>query len=278
MLVKCLFLALLTQCLAVQEQGCTDDQIKNKSLTIQLQVSQSPDFDSSGYIAAVKLALCYINSNLNVLHDYHIKLNYSDIVDPMVSRCGVCLLYYYAWILPWTVGLLVNNHTQVQFMFPVLFCNRACHVMVGIIACCRVFSGRTGIYSEVQHAQVARDMTTLATKVRMQVWGLVFGVCWVFGVSVSLSSAERGGLAVQRRKNTSGVQSSSISPRVQINSSGPQFQSYPSDPGLRSVSSVSKSLHVMAAVFGKVGEFDAAKEEWPQYVERLGHFFQANGG
>ena len=86
MLVKCLFLALLTQCLTLQEQGCTEEQIKNKSLTIQLQVSQSPDFDSSGYIAAVKLALCYINSDLSVLPDYHINVNYSDIVDPKVSR------------------------------------------------------------------------------------------------------------------------------------------------------------------------------------------------
>ena len=32
----------------------------------------------------------------------------------------------------------------------------------------------------------------------------------------------------------------------------------------------------MAVVFSKVGEFDAAKEEWPQYVERLEHFFEAN--
>ena len=31
---------------------------------------------------------------------------------------------------------------------------------------------------------------------------------------------------------------------------------------------------MMAAVFGKVGEFDDAKEEWPQYVERSGHFFR----
>ena len=85
--------------------------------------------------------------------------------------------------------------------------------MVGINACCRVFSGRTDIYSEVQYAQVARDTTTLATKVRMRVWGLVFVVCWVFGVSVSLGSAERGGLAVQCSKNTSGVQSGSSGPR-----------------------------------------------------------------
>ena len=32
----------------------------------------------------------------------------------------------------------------------------------------------------------------------------------------------------------------------------------------------------MATVFGKVDEFDGAKEEWTQYVERLDHFFAAN--
>ena len=29
-------------------------------------------------------------------------------------------------------------------------------------------------------------------------------------------------------------------------------------------------------MLGKVDEFDSTKEEWPQYVERLGHFFDAN--
>ena len=86
MLVKCLLLALLTQCLALQEQDCTEVDSKNKSLTIQLQVSQSPDFDFSGYIAAVDLALSYINRNSCVLPEYHINVNYSDIVDPNVSR------------------------------------------------------------------------------------------------------------------------------------------------------------------------------------------------
>lgn len=33
----------------------------------------------------------------------------------------------------------------------------------------------------------------------------------------------------------------------------------------------------MAATLGKVDEFDSTKEEWPQYVERLGFFFDANG-
>ena len=31
-----------------------------------------------------------------------------------------------------------------------------------------------------------------------------------------------------------------------------------------------------AATLGKIDEFDSSKEEWPQYVERLGHFFTAN--
>ena len=34
--------------------------------------------------------------------------------------------------------------------------------------------------------------------------------------------------------------------------------------------------HAMAAAFGKVDKFDGSKEEWPQYVERLDFFFQAN--
>lgn len=32
----------------------------------------------------------------------------------------------------------------------------------------------------------------------------------------------------------------------------------------------------MAAILGKVEEFDSKKEEWSQYVERLDHFFAAN--
>ena len=33
----------------------------------------------------------------------------------------------------------------------------------------------------------------------------------------------------------------------------------------------------MTAVYGRIGEFDSTKEEWPQYVERLNHLFEANG-
>ena len=33
----------------------------------------------------------------------------------------------------------------------------------------------------------------------------------------------------------------------------------------------------MAALFGSMNEFDPEKEEWTQYVERLDHFFVANG-
>ena len=83
MWVKCLFLALLTQCLALQ-QNCTQVGRKAKNLTIQLQVSQSSDNDYSGYIPAVELALSFINNNSCVLPDYHIS--FTDIIDPQVSR------------------------------------------------------------------------------------------------------------------------------------------------------------------------------------------------
>ena len=33
----------------------------------------------------------------------------------------------------------------------------------------------------------------------------------------------------------------------------------------------------MAVTFGRIEEFDGAKEDWSQYKERLGHFFAANG-
>ena len=49
----------------------------------------------------------------------------------------------------------MNNLTHAQLMFPVVFVIEFCLVVVGIIACCGVFSGRR----EVQHAQVARDTT-----------------------------------------------------------------------------------------------------------------------
>ena len=32
----------------------------------------------------------------------------------------------------------------------------------------------------------------------------------------------------------------------------------------------------MAALFGKVDEFEESKEDWPQYLERLNHYFLAN--
>ena len=83
MWLKCLFLALLTQCLALQHHDCTQVGRKTKNLTIQLQVSQSSGDDFSGYIPAVELALDFINNNSCVLPDYHIS--FTDIVDPQVS-------------------------------------------------------------------------------------------------------------------------------------------------------------------------------------------------
>ena len=37
------------------------------------------------------------------------------------------------------------------------------------------------------------------------------------------------------------------------------------------------SVRAMATVFGKIEEFDSSQEDWPQYMERLGYFFDANG-
>ena len=82
MLVKCLFLALLTQCLALE--NCTWEGRKTKNLTIQLQVSQSSEFDFSGYIPAVELALRLINRNSCVLPDYHVS--FTDIIGTQVSK------------------------------------------------------------------------------------------------------------------------------------------------------------------------------------------------
>ena len=33
----------------------------------------------------------------------------------------------------------------------------------------------------------------------------------------------------------------------------------------------------MATVFGKIEEFDSSHKDWPEYMERLGYFFDANG-
>ena len=41
-----------------------------------------------------------------------------------------------------------------------------------------------------------------------------------------------------------------------------------------------KLLHLamrMAALIGKIGEFQQGQEEWTQYCERLEHYFAANG-
>ena len=33
----------------------------------------------------------------------------------------------------------------------------------------------------------------------------------------------------------------------------------------------------MSNLLGRIDEYDGTKEEWPQYVERIDHFFTANG-
>ncbi len=104
MWLKCLFLALLTQCLAL-EQDCTQEGSKTKNLTIQLQVSQSSEFDFSGYIPAVEVALHFINTNSCVLPDYHIS--FTDVVDPQVSRNHFYILAVY-------LTLCIGNHSYTE--------------------------------------------------------------------------------------------------------------------------------------------------------------------
>ena len=101
----------------------------------------------------------------------------------------------------------------------------------------------------------------------MRDWLLGIVCCWVLVVSVSPAPAERKGPRAQR-SSVLGVQREPSVLRVQREPSVLRVQRDPSGPRL---------LRGMAAVFGKVGEFDEAKEDWPQYVERLGHFFEANG-
>ena len=33
----------------------------------------------------------------------------------------------------------------------------------------------------------------------------------------------------------------------------------------------------MSSTLGRIDEFDGNKDDWPQYVKRLGYFFDANG-
>ena len=126
MWLKCLFLALLTQCLALQHQDCTQVSRKTKNLTIQLQVSQSSGDDFSGYIPAVELALRFINTNSCVLPDYHIS--FTDIVDPQVSSqqfhtitefSTVLFIQLYTRI---TVHLLYLYTTYILYMCLVTVC------------------------------------------------------------------------------------------------------------------------------------------------------------
>ena len=54
-----------------------------KPLYFQLVLSKNEQFDNSGYIPAVDLALSLINENSSILPEYELK--YTDIIDPQVS-------------------------------------------------------------------------------------------------------------------------------------------------------------------------------------------------
>ena len=74
-----------------------------------------------------------------------------------------------------------------------------------------------------------------------------------------------------------GVWSGSSDQRNQRDSNSPRYQQDASAPYYQQGSSGVRSQPKMAVAFGKIEEFDAAKEDWPQYVEHLEHFFEANG-
>ena len=99
----------------------------------------------------------------------------------------------------------------------------------------------------------------------MRDYFLVIVCCWVVVVSALLAPAER---VVARAQHTCSEL------RVQRNPSGPRFQRLSSSLRFQRKLGSPRLQCVMAAVFGKIEEF---KEDWSQYVERLGHFFQANG-
>ena len=55
---------------------------KEKIITFQLQSSVTGEFDLSGFVPGIDVALDIINENASVLPDYH--LGYNDIVDAKV--------------------------------------------------------------------------------------------------------------------------------------------------------------------------------------------------
>ena len=85
--------------------------------------------------------------------------------------------------------------------------------------------------------------------------------CWVVVESAALAPVER---VVARAQHTCSEL------RVERNPSGPRFQRLSSNSRFQRELGSPRSQCVMAAVFGKIEEFN---EDWPQYVERLGHFF-----
>lgn len=78
--ILCVFLSFNFFCGGDAEDGQGLDE---KPLYFQLHVSQSDDFDFSGYIPAVDIALGLINSNDTILPGYH--LMHTEIIDPQVS-------------------------------------------------------------------------------------------------------------------------------------------------------------------------------------------------
>ena len=111
----------------------------------------------------------------------------------------------------------------------------------------------------------------------MRDWGLLIIVCLVLVVSASLGPVEHEGVRTQCTMDIHGVLSGSGDTRVQRDSNSLCYQQDASVPHNQQDFISPRSQHKTAAVFGKMEEFDEAKEDWPQYVKRLEHFIEANG-
>ena len=89
-----------------------------KSLYFQLVLSKNEQFDNSGYIPAVDLALSLINENSSILPEYELK--YTDVVDPQVSYSSrfVMILSLFLNIIRFYIATRTPRITLNDFLKP----------------------------------------------------------------------------------------------------------------------------------------------------------------
>ena len=106
----------------------------------------------------------------------------------------------------------------------------------------------------------------------MRVWGLVYIVCLVFVVSISLSSVEHGGLAVQHTTHALRVQSSHIVQELSVSPVAHIISITQVTQDCIGIHASQDCITGWQCVCGR--RVRTAKEEWPQYVEQSGHFLR----